>query len=213
MGNESVQSLPRTLSPPDTIRKKRTGAVKSTKWATPNDVFDALNKVFYFVADMAAEEGNAKCPIFISKEINALTEDWTHWADPGEAVFLNPPYGLPQKPNPKTGFPGNPCVGAFLKKAYLESRKGITVVCLIHAKTDTKFWTNWVGRAAEKWMIEGRIRFLDPETGLPARAGPTYGQAVVVFRPGYEGPPREIRVNRKMEQIHPRKIVRMKCHQ
>ena len=39
---------------------------KTPEWATPQDVFDELNKEFRFTLDPAATKENAKCPRFAS---------------------------------------------------------------------------------------------------------------------------------------------------
>lgn len=61
---------------------------KSNEWATPQAVFDELNKEFNFTLDPAATSENAKCQRFFTKEQDGLKQDWS-----GETVFCNPPYG------------------------------------------------------------------------------------------------------------------------
>jgi len=58
------------------------------EWATPQELFDQLNKEFNFTLDPCATKENAKCPKFYTKEDDGLSRDWT-----GEKIFMNPPYG------------------------------------------------------------------------------------------------------------------------
>jgi site-specific DNA-methyltransferase (adenine-specific) len=175
---------------------------------TPWPVFKALNDIFHFVADMAAEEGSAKCSVYVSREINTLTEDWSDWADEGEYVFMNPPYGKPTKDNPG--------VEAFVRKAWVESwRTGVNAVLLLHAKTDTQWWHKYCWKADEIWEVEGRISFINPDTGKPGRTGSTTGQAIVIFRrdrryQGFRDGPTRKRVDRGMNEL--RDHLRLRDH-
>ena len=48
----------------------------SDEWATPQKVFDDLNKEFHFNLDPCATEENAKCPFFFTKEGDGLAQNW-----------------------------------------------------------------------------------------------------------------------------------------
>jgi len=41
------------------------------------------------------------------------------------------------------------------------------VVCLLPARTDTKWWRDYVMRASELRFISGRVKFGDAKTGAP----------------------------------------------
>lgn len=58
------------------------------EWATPQDLFDKLNREFRFTLDPAATKKNAKCKRFYTEKENGLEQSWK-----GERVFCNPPYG------------------------------------------------------------------------------------------------------------------------
>ena len=58
-------------------------------WATPQDLFDALDAEFHFTLDPCSSEQNHKCDRYFTKEDNGLLHDWGG----GESVFCNPPYG------------------------------------------------------------------------------------------------------------------------
>lgn len=45
-------------------------------WATPQDFFDKLDQEFHFDLDPCADEENAKCKEFFTKEENGLLKDW-----------------------------------------------------------------------------------------------------------------------------------------
>ena len=58
------------------------------EWATPQGIFDELNREFRFTLDPCATAENAKCERFYTRERDGLQEaPWT-----GERVFMNPPY-------------------------------------------------------------------------------------------------------------------------
>lgn len=48
----------------------------SDEWATPQDVFDELNKEFNFTLDPCASASNAKCQKHFTKEENGLLQAW-----------------------------------------------------------------------------------------------------------------------------------------
>jgi len=146
---------------------------KDHSWRTPRNVFDALDEEFHFALDAAASDENALCDLFFTEETNALgPKPWTDCLSRG-SVWMNPPYGRG--------------VGSWLERAYNESRNGLTVVCLVFACTDTRWWADWVWKAEEVRLVTGRIKFLDRE-GKPRAAAPK-GSAIVIFSPDWKGPP------------------------
>ena len=83
----------------------------------------------------------------------------------GESVFCNPPYGreLPR----------------WVRKAYEESQKGNTlVVMLIPARTDTKYFHDYILNRSEIRYIEGRLKFGDAKNSAP------FPSMIVIFRSG-----------------------------
>lgn len=130
-----------------------TGVEGSGEWATPNDLFDAVNEEFGpFQLDGAAQAENAKVADFISPEENSFTVDWHERA---KTIWLNPPYREMEK---------------WLEKCYRESLKGCTIVVLTFVRTDTKWWQNWAMKAAEVRLIKGRVYFDRGEKTGPATA-------------------------------------------
>jgi site-specific DNA-methyltransferase (adenine-specific) len=66
---------------------------------------------------------------------------------------MNPPYGKH--------------ISDWMKKAYHESLKGATVVCLVHSRTDTRWFHNWVYGKAEIRFVKGRLKFGDGKGSAP----------------------------------------------
>lgn len=116
----------------------------STKedWATPQDFFDKLDEEFHFDLDPCADAENAKCKEYFTKEENGLLKDWG-----GRRVFCNPPYGRTS-------------TGEWIRKCYEEAKKpGTVVVALIPARTDTRFFHDYIYHKAEIRFIKGRLKF------------------------------------------------------
>jgi len=126
------------------------------EWETPSNIFDPLNDEFKFTLDVAATKENSKCKKYITKDVDALKEDWG-----GEVCWMNPPFGRDLK--------------KFVIKAYTESLKGCVVVCLIPAKTNTIWWHDYVMRG-EVRFIRGRPKFSNYKHGYP------FPMAIVIFR-------------------------------
>lgn len=61
---------------------------KSNEWATPQDLFDELNKEFNFTLDPWNTDQNKKCKKNYTIKDDGLSKDWSN-----EIVFMNPPYG------------------------------------------------------------------------------------------------------------------------
>lgn len=118
----------------------------SDEWATPQALFDELNAEFRFVFDAAATSSNAKCIYHCD---DSLDMNWHIYMG---AVWLNPPYSK---------------IKEFAKKAYEESLKGATVVMLIPARTDTRYFHDWIYHKAELRFIKGRLKFGDAKNSAP----------------------------------------------
>lgn len=136
----------------------------SREWETPQEFFDKLDAEFHFELDPCATSANAKCRVYYTKETDGLSKDWARYEG---AVFVNPPYGRE--------------IGEWVRKAYKEAREyRATVVMLLPARTDTRWWHRWVMKAYEIRFVQGRLYFTDSD-GKTGRA--PFPSAVVVFRP------------------------------
>lgn len=131
---------------------------KTDLWETPIDFFREWDEKFHFDLDVCATAENAKCAAFFSPEQDGLKQNWG-----GYICWMNPPYGRK--------------IGGWVRKAYEESKQGATVVCLLPARTDTKWWHDYCMRG-EITFIRGRLKF-----GGSANSAP-FPSAVVVFRNG-----------------------------
>lgn len=141
-------------------------------YGTPWEVFNAINVFYNCALDVCAEPWSAKCGDYITIEQDALKVSWCErlrkQARPG-ACFLNPPYH-------------HKLVGAFLAKAFAESREGARVVCLLPNSTDVKWYHNWVaGKASEVRFLPGRIDFIPPPGADLKVSGAKRGHMVVVY--------------------------------
>lgn len=131
---------------------------KTDNWATPQYVFDELDKEFHFDLDPCASKENAKCKKFYTVKDDGLSKNWG-----GYRVFCNPPYGS--------------VIKNWVKKCYEESRKpDTTVVMLIPARTDTSYFHDYIYHKAEIRFIRGRLKFGKAENSAP------FPSMVVIFR-------------------------------
>jgi site-specific DNA-methyltransferase (adenine-specific) len=131
---------------------------QTVEWETPQDFFDKLNWRFGpFSLDPCATPNNAKCRCFFAKEDDGLEQDWG-----GFTAFVNPPYGRG--------------IEKWVKKGYESSCQPDTkVVMLIPARTDTKYWHDFVMKASEVYFVKGRLKFSNSINSAP------FPSAVVVF--------------------------------
>lgn len=110
----------------------------SQEWRTPKWLFDLLNLEFNFDIDAAATNENTLCNNWFTKENDGLKQVW--WGN----VFVNCPYNQAK---------------LWVKKGYEEASSGnATVVLLIAARTDTRYWWDYV-RWGDVRFLKGRIRF------------------------------------------------------
>lgn len=68
-------------------------------------------------------------------------------------VYCNPPYGRE--------------IGLWVKKAYEESLSGQLVVMLLPARTDTKWFHDYILGKAEIRFVRGRLKFGDSNNSAP----------------------------------------------
>lgn len=144
----------------DSIRKKMTSSL-TDEHATPQELFEVLNQVFYFTLDVAASAENAKCERYFDIEINALEQSWAPLgpSDIG-AGWMNHPYSQHYE---------------FLQKAFLTAMNGErTMVCLVKVDTRTKWWWDFC-RFGLVRFLEGGLVFGEAASGAP------FPNAIVIF--------------------------------
>ena len=119
----------------------------SNEWATPQWLFDELDKEFHFTLDPCATKENAKCKKFYTIIEDGLKQKWG-----GETVFCNPPYGRE--------------IGKWVKKSF-EEKGNAKIVILIPARTDTQWFHNYIYGKAEIRFLKGRLKFGDSKNSAP----------------------------------------------
>lgn len=126
---------------------------KTDMWATPQDLFDELNAEFHFETDVCAVPSNAKCKEYYTPLDDGLSQEWSG------VCWCNPPYGRE--------------IGKWVEKA--ATSKALTVM-LIPARTDTKWFHDYVYNKAETRFIKGRLKFGGAQNSAP------FPSMIVVFR-------------------------------
>jgi len=141
---------------------------KTPEWSTPQDFFDDLNREFSFTIDVCATKENAKCKRFFTKDCGINGNGGLDWSWGSETVWCNPPYGRE--------------IGKWVRKGFeathLEETThfGAVVVMLLPARTDTKWFHNYIYGKAEIRFIKGRLKFGGCKNSAP------FPSMIVVFR-------------------------------
>ncbi|MEK3988019.1 DNA N-6-adenine-methyltransferase [Paenibacillus sp. FSL K6-3166] len=130
---------------------------KTDLHATPIDFFNVLNAEFFFETDVCALADNAKCANYFTPEMDGLAQEWRG------VCWMNPPYGR--------------TIGEWVRKAYESAQAGATIVGLLPARTDTKWFHDYVYGKAETRFVRGRLKFGDAKNSAP------FPSVVVVWRP------------------------------
>lgn len=125
-------------------------------WGTPQWLFDELNNQFNFTCDVCATKDNAKCSNYYTIENDGLQKEWNG------TCWMNPPYGRE--------------IGKWVKKA---SESNCTTVCLLPARTDTKWFHDYVLNKAEIRFLRGRLKFEGIQVGSGAAPFPSM---IVIYK-------------------------------
>ena len=133
---------------------------KKQEYETPDKLFQVLDNEFHFTIDVCADANNTKVKLFYSEKDDALLQDWFG------VCWMNPPYGRE--------------ISKWVKKAYEESVncrliKCKLTVCLLPARTDTKWWNEYVMKADAIHFIKGRLKFSNMDNSAP------FPSAIVIF--------------------------------
>ena len=131
---------------------------KTDLWATPQDFFDKLDEEFHFSLDVCATPENAKCRNFFTEKEDGLAQNWGGQ----RAIWCNPPYGKE--------------IGKWVKKAHDSAQQGETVVMLLPARTDTRWFHDYIYGKAEIRFVKGRLKFGSSNNSAP------FPSMVVIFR-------------------------------
>ena len=128
-------------------------------WETPQSFFEGLNQIYQFTLDVCATEDNKKCERFFSPDNDGLAQTWDG------VCWMNPPYG-------------RNVTDKWVRKAFDESRSGhCTVVALLPARTDTKWFHNYIyeKEGVDLVFIKGRLKFGGAKDSAP------FPSMIVVF--------------------------------
>ena len=130
----------------------------SDEWETPQDLFDELNETYHFDLDVCATEQNAKCRRFFDKAQDGLKKSWG-----GATIWCNPPYSN---------------VAEWVRKAAEEQQSGTTTVMLVFARTDTRWFHEYIYQKpnVEVRFVKGRLKFSGAKFNAPAPS------MIVIFR-------------------------------
>lgn len=120
---------------------------QSVEWETPEHIFSELNTEFHFDLDPCASDKNHKCRVYFTKGDDGLSKEWFGH------VFMNPPYGRE--------------IGKWIQKAFKESLRGVVVVSLLPARTDTRWFHDYIYGKAEIRFIRGRLKFNQSHNSAP----------------------------------------------
>lgn len=136
-------------------------------WTTPRDFFDKLDQEFGFGLDAAALSTSTLVPDNWygpdhpdQMRRDAFTRCWSEDAN-DKPIWLNPPYGR--------------VIGDWMQRANSEAKHGATVVCLVPARTDTKWWHESCIQH-EVRFIKGRLKFGGQKNSAP------FPSAVVIIK-------------------------------
>lgn len=128
-------------------------------WETPQEFFNMRDEEFHFQTDVCAIPENAKCNYFFTPEIDGLKIPWTG------RCYCNPPYGRK--------------IGKWVEKAAKEVQRGVPlVVMLLPARTDTKWFHEYIYGKAEIRFIKGRLKFGNSKNSAP------FPSMIVIFEGG-----------------------------
>lgn len=154
-------------------------------WATPIDIYRALDREFNFCADMAASDDNHKHEIYWTEQDDSLAIDWhdavSEFGNKGANwLYNNPPYSN---------------ISPWVDKAIEAQRKGTGVVMLVMADPSVAWFAKAAKYATEiRFVTEGRISFL--ENGKP-KSGNNKGSVFFIFAPRLIGTGKTTYVTRK----------------
>jgi phage N-6-adenine-methyltransferase len=153
---------------------------KNENFETPQAYFDELNDKYNFVLDLAANENNYKVSRYLTDIFDPAQLEGLDLL-PGNAVYMNPPYGRK--------------IIKFIKRAIdIADKYSLTLVMLLPSRTDTQ-WFNLVWDRQLKRQkpfftidfIEGRKCF--ELNGKPIldkkgkKSGALFPSVLVIYKP------------------------------
>lgn len=125
---------------------------KTDLWETPQDLFNRYDDQYHFDIDLCALPENAKCTRYFTPQDDALIQEWSG------VCWCNPPYGRQ--------------LAKWVAKA---ATSNATVVMLLPARTDTRWFHEYCLPHGKVEFIRGRVHFGGSVNPAP------FASMVVVF--------------------------------
>ena len=185
-----------------TLAYAAVGPETKDTWETPAPLFDALDRLFRFTLDVAADESNRKLrrwlegPCRLNQTLADLARsepaligqasEAIHGDDPVEGLYHATALlcacvcGLCSDWMEEVVWCNPPYgkeIGAWVRKFAAASLRGATVVALLPNGTDTEWFADVWRTASEVWFLSGRVQFVGSTSSNPK------GSIVAVFRP------------------------------
>ena len=135
-----------TYNQNEKVIKKMT---RSDDHRTPVDLFDQLDKMYgpYHI-DVAASSENAKCHVYVTKEQNALEQNWNLLFNHSSInVWCNPPYHS---------------IDDWVNHAIKQVSLCGSITMLLPNRTDRPWFRTLMTHARNIHFIQGRLRFTGP---------------------------------------------------
>lgn len=150
----------------DYLGASQTPAEHKDRWQTPIEIFSALDVEFGFYLDAAADHSNALCARYLTEQDNALVVEWESYG----AIWCNPPYSAPTP---------------WVEKAAEQCRaQNQPVVMLLPADPSVGWFSLALQSVDEVRLItDGRLSFINAETGQPGKNGNNKGSMLLIWRP------------------------------
>lgn len=171
MGTEEEE-----VSAPGPARRRADGG--RNDWQTPPELLRLLEREFgEWGLDAAADQNNTVAARYLTGPCTGKADCWcglcAHWWDvsTGDWVWLNPPYGR-----------GLDRWVAKCIEMQHDSGGRQGSVALLPTAPDTLWWKTAYEAATETRLLYGRVKFINPETGLPDGSNTT-GSTIFVFDP------------------------------
>lgn len=147
----------------------KTPAEDKDSWRTPPWLFAWLDERFEFDVDLAADDENALCGVYYTRETNALSERW-HVPGIAHRGFLNCPYSD---------------IDQWVDKAVHEQARGFLTVMVMPSPNGEDRFAQVFTHASEIIDIIGRVAFLRPD-GTECKQN-TRGTSIYIFDPARIG--------------------------
>lgn len=151
----------------------KTPAGNRDTWMTPRWLFDYLDNIYKFAADVCASDQNHLKDIYWTEENSCLDEGWG-WKLPSHCmVWCNPPYSAPR---------------LFIDKAAKENKTNhIGTVMLLPADTSVSWFHEATKTASEIiFLTEGRVNFISSVDGV-AKSGNNKGSMLIIWGSNLSG--------------------------